>query len=88
MMDNLHNDFDDYNLYPRVVLDVYKSSFILQSGEKSRLLDFIFDLVIKCLKSIFYVYFYMILSQQKYVKRKLVLKWESVCSFLVAHFLK
>ena len=58
----------------------------LQSGHKSRHLDFIFDILIEFVK--FVLFFYIYFTQQECVKRNLIKKWTLICSFLVIHFLK
>ena len=71
------------------VLEVFKASLRLQSGHKSRYLDFIFELFIECIKFIFYFDFYisslinMNASKETWLKKR-----TPVFSFLVIHFLK
>ena len=58
-MDNfLDNNFGGYDLSAGRVLDVHKASLILQSGHKSRCLDFIFDLFMECVN--FFLLFWLL----------------------------
>ena len=45
------DDFDGYDLYASTVLDICKTSLMLQSGHKSKYIDFIFILFFSILNT-------------------------------------
>ena len=40
------------------MLDIYKAILVLQSGHKSRHLDFIFDLFMECVIFVFFIFIF------------------------------
>ena len=77
----LENDFDVYDLQASRVFDINKTSLMLQSGNKSRHLYFVFHFITECVKLIF---FFKYLFYSKWICQKKPNYKMDICLLLIS----